>query len=410
MSTVPTIVIDGITFQLLGRAKKSERYNLVVQIRSIDMEGKERDFWTYRSNSELGLWRLCMKTTEFSATFYKGENDYVQASLIHLSLQRFLNECSFSLPYINIHGKEFELCVCATATNSSCGMNEAKDEIDDLGRVISQELPFQKLVDIDEQGIAGCGLIPYGMDDHDVDEILSKFSKEFEAEFEMDKSSLNLLFSYHFDFEEIVDGDATVYSITLRRKQKHKSLKTNEVNLYFSKAKLTPKPDSYFDYGDMEENVSRICSQDFHIFPFLLTTSSVKITPFGLYSNYIPCGIFICKLFDYHSDEYPQCTLTEKKHHRCTNMYSYIGRRYADIFPIKNIIQGFSVVCIEEEKEEKKEEVLKLVLKRKPKEIKEVLKLVLKRKPTAKSKTKKGGKRKRKTSKRKTIYKIKFRS
>ena len=345
----PLIVIDGITFQLIKRARLDKRYSLVVQIRSTDKDKKERKFWTYRSNSELGIWRLCIEET-INGSLYKGIVDYVQSSLLHLSLQRLLNEYAAELPYQEVHsqrGKRLDLCFCAMASMANCGMDEAKREIDSVDRVISHETPFHNLFELKTKGYMDCGGISSHTDDTDVDKVLSGFSEEFEQEFEVDNTKLTLLFTYDFDFENVINGTASVYSITLRRKQPNADLKTNEVNLCFTKAKLIEDPNSDFRGNrSMQRNLTRICNQDFHIFPFLLTTPSAQITPFGLYSEYIPCGVFICKLFDYYDT---QCTITERKEHRCTQLYAYIGRRYAEVFPIKNIIQDFKETCIVED-------------------------------------------------------------
>ena len=53
-------------------------------------------------------------------------------------------------------------------------------------------------------------------------------------------------------------------------------------------------------------------------------------------------------MFDYSTDENMQCTLEEVRVGRCTPKYSFIGARYENIFPLKEIIEN------NEKKEDKK--------------------------------------------------------
>ena len=89
----PEIIIDGITFKLLNKYEDDNDY-LIVNLISNNTDS----FSCYRSNSELGMWRLCSRTddpTGKSGQLYKGHEltnyDYVQTTLIHIILQIFIN-------------------------------------------------------------------------------------------------------------------------------------------------------------------------------------------------------------------------------------------------------------------------------------------------------------------------------
>ncbi len=101
-----TIKIDGINFELLYRGKidKNSEYNL-VKIKSTN-DSKSSEFICYNSNSELGLWRLGVKNKDssnrswcksdfevgkFEDTLSK-DGDYVSSTLIHMNLQKFIQE------------------------------------------------------------------------------------------------------------------------------------------------------------------------------------------------------------------------------------------------------------------------------------------------------------------------------
>jgi hypothetical protein len=85
-------------------------------------------------------------------------------------------------------------------------------------------------------------------------------------------------------------------------------------------------------YGkNYPRNEDKFCGKDKrHFMPFLLTTTDSLCTPIGLYSKYIPAGVYICKMFDYRD----QCTLNERR--ECLierSDYVYIGDRYKNVFP-----------------------------------------------------------------------------
>ena len=63
--TLPTIVINGIKFVLIARYQK-ESGRTIVQIQSIIPFGNVEhitDFFVYRSNSEMGQFRLCAENS-----------------------------------------------------------------------------------------------------------------------------------------------------------------------------------------------------------------------------------------------------------------------------------------------------------------------------------------------------------
>ena len=77
----------------------------------------------------------------------------------------------------------------------------------------------------------------------------------------------------------------------------------------------------------------------------MLTIPDVKINDYGLYDKYIPCGLYICKLFDYSHPSNNQCSQEEKERGMCNDTYSYIGNRYDELFPLKEAIESFQSSC-----------------------------------------------------------------
>jgi len=72
------ITIDTIKFKLIEKTTLSNGY-IVVRIQSFGtlfVTNKPlADFWVYRSNSELGFWRLCSSVSDNPEQMYKGDPD-----------------------------------------------------------------------------------------------------------------------------------------------------------------------------------------------------------------------------------------------------------------------------------------------------------------------------------------------
>ena len=88
--------IENFTFILLSK-QKDAIYNYVI----VNIEETGKIYKYYTSNSELGIWRLCLirpedknnyKGTDFYINNFFVKHDYVQNTLIHLELQDFINE------------------------------------------------------------------------------------------------------------------------------------------------------------------------------------------------------------------------------------------------------------------------------------------------------------------------------
>lgn len=83
------------------------------------------------------------------------------------------------------------------------------------------------------------------------------------------------------------------------------------------------------------QNVKRVCDTETHYMPIILTVPGAKANRFGIYDKYINSGSYVCKMFDYHY----QCFPDETSVGQCTGKYTYIGHRYTMLFPFKNIIE-----------------------------------------------------------------------
>ena len=338
-----TIRIDDFTFTLLLNVKNIiPGYENIIKIQ-VSSSNINLIIWVYQSNSELGLWRLCsfiMTPDNHQISLNKGDVDYVQSSLIHLDLQKFINENIINIPSED-YNKDNHKCICLDKdfnhpqfTHNDCeNKNMLIQKIDDImsektNRPIFEE-PFLSL---DNE-------IKCGQPHEDVNKYLQCFSINLEEQFIM--GTITKIHNHIFIFKDKIKSKGEIYSIELNRKITYSNSKTNNILLYVLITKL-----SIFGFNaildeKLRKNMSIICGKQKHIFPFLLTPKKCKINYYGLYSNYIPCGVFICKLFDYNF----QCSKSENLKQKCIDHYTYIGSRYNNLFPLKQTIEHMQSSC-----------------------------------------------------------------
>jgi len=386
----PTITIDGRKFSLI---KKMFNYNrALVNIQSESADGIV-PFWAYASFSEVGLWRLCVYDEN---QLFKGI-DYAQSSLIHLDLQEFINRNLVNLPEVVLTEEQIvSECGCSTATaynikdqlTERCKANviDIYDTIESHERAINIPV-FQSII---KKHIT-CGQ-PLTMAQ------IANMSSIIETAYEC-ADNLTKLYPHQFEFNNrketgiskinvvgdvyrvsligknisITDGQSKAlneWKSKLAKAEAEANPKKNEFNIFYYNSKISeildsvkplPNLELYFFAGRLENlsvesenvdaglpshiyrNLNMVCGKPLHIFPFLLTTADSTVNHLGIYTKYVEAGAFICKLFDY--DE--QCANDEGTI-KCTPAYSYIGERYAKMYPYNQLIgkiQG-QTVCV----------------------------------------------------------------
>jgi len=353
------IKINNIEFKLIKK-RHSDNYLLVNIIskflHSVNKKFVTHNFWVYGSNSELGLWRYCT-TVEGEGILYKGnfsssngyEFDYVQSTLIHLKLQEFI---TVNLELLIDEGfKEPPICASTSDENFSI--------IDSPNRQIKEE-PF-----IDFQQFLKCGervtinpLLEYeeGMIEYNGNlvpnnpkSLIREFSNEFRKSHKIVEGSVKIVIChYFFNFQDRINVVGSINKVELARHilepdPDEPGHDTNFVTLYYFDVKLTNSSESLED--QYSRNIQNVCSLDYHFAPFLLTTPDVVCNYMGLYDKYIPCGSYICKLFDYSSEFILQCTDEEIAQGKCSPIYSYVGKRYDGIFPFDYILELKKAEC-----------------------------------------------------------------
>ena len=350
-----SIIIDDIQFTLLFMTRLNENYEKIIKIKvNVLNERRETkiypDFWVYQSNSELGLWRLCIfsdqrrtRVAEGIFTPFDKGIDYVQSTLIHLELQKFINKNIHNIR-IEEFDPELHKCICFERFNG-CNQpfpDEFEDEVPLIDMIINDEEtrpiyeePFKL---IDQQ-------LTCGKENPRINDILRDFSINFKEQYNI--IDVICVDKHSFIFMNIIKSNGYIFSIELERKSYLSDSKTNRILLYVMVTQLKTHNISESEYS---ENIINICGKLFHIFPFLLIPSGSKINFYGIYEHYIPSGIFICKLFDYTR----QCLREEIISNECTQSYTYIGNRYYNLFPLLELVEYLQSTCSIKSKTSKK--------------------------------------------------------
>jgi len=323
------ILIDEITFTLLKRGKHND--NEVVHIESELKDGHKTKFWVYRSTSELGVWRYCKDIG--TGQLNKG-NDYVQATCVHFELQNHINTNLSSLKF----QIKKEHCMCDVAWRDS--RDDYNVNCNQIDQVVSNEdrkscqfvEPFNSMRD------HLCG------EDRDMSlalkkEYYDKCSASFEDIYKIE-SIKRVVKNYSFSLQDVINTQSSIWEITLSRKTQleGEDNDANTIKMFCVASEFFKGQNRLYERPEYRKQfvTSLSAANNFHICPCLVTTlEGLKISQYGIYSKFIPCGMYVCKLFDYIT----QCSVEETSLQQCTTKYAYIGNRYRELFPNKELLE-----------------------------------------------------------------------
>ena len=124
--------------------------------------------------------------------------------------------------------------------------------------------------------------------------------------------------------------------VTLKDKHSEETIIMFYKKMFFSK--LNSDDAKSREQKEYNNNISKITNNgNEHFVVILVIPSTANCLSNGLYTEYIHLGIFVCKPFEYTSS-------INSRNTKCTKDYSYVGYRYVNIFPIKNIETGLVAV------------------------------------------------------------------
>jgi hypothetical protein len=288
-----------------------------------------------------------------SYTQYEKFDDYVQTSLIHIKLQEFINNNSI----VYIIGEQ-----PCTGFDYNDGSDDSKiingDGDGDIEKRIISEEPFNifnNLIHCGEYNVnkksGRNNYYSFINDNYNIKynnktdisnnptSLLIEFSQILENLYDI--KSYQFFNLYQTNFIDILNLSGFIGSIILTRKIPVQDSQTNDIELYyFFINKITQLTLINFLTKEQLKTIKyltdKITDNKFHIMPIFLTIPNNSCNKAGLYTKYIPSGNFICKLF-----EYGQQILSEERNYFIGKSYYYIGDRYINIFPYKNIIEYY---------------------------------------------------------------------
>ena len=319
---------------------------------SIDNLYNEIRYTAYRSNSAIGFWHLKLKV--YSGQYVKGP-DYVQSALLHPGLQVYFSAWNTNKKSLR------ELPTGYNKWNSDEMKDETYDEIVDKNRCLNNLsiLPeniqvFKNYNDLEQ---SKCG------NKENKYKLLLMLSKTLSDMFASKVSKPALMYkNYIYDYSSNGERIYILGDIYL--------IQFDTIVLYYLQYKMDIFKTIDFTKGNEPKNEwgnplqSKIVNE-IHRFgddvipkfiPILLTTSTNSITKSGLNTEYISAGDYICKAFDYGSNEHTRQTPFQNKGHGSKKnknynpknflphedfpkpigilgTYYYIGFKYDEIFP-----------------------------------------------------------------------------
>ena len=334
---IPTTNISNYTYALnYFYPNYSENRGLLNITSKNNITNYTKNFNLYKSNSEMGMWRLCFRL--WNDQLYKGEYDYVQQSFINIELQKFINlnidkvkkvgkiDCDDkikdeNLSKINIIEKISE--------NNKYTVNKYNiyNHINDINRKIEIDI-FNEYAKLHK-----CGNAERTSSDNltkALDILTNNMKNQYSIQGNPEEVYKNYKFTINTDStinKTEVNLDGNIYRIILKNNKNN-----NLLYLYYLNYNLKINTIYYTDPIFYSKNQD-IMKTNYFI-PIMLVPDNSEITEYGTYSKYIVAGNYICKILDY----YEQCTIDEKKETICWQTYIFIGERYNKIFPF-NILK-----------------------------------------------------------------------
>lgn len=329
-----TIDIDDYRFTLISKTNgdgKAYMYDLkngfvedrnkvVIESEKIENPGEKQRFYAYTSVSELGIWRFCIANQK--GHLQKFDN-YIQATLLDIRLQSFINENFHSLPFAEFKDTRTrpELKDSTVNPNGAISCLSDFDTFTRLsGRISNRWIPIfpPNLLRIEDK---------------------SNFLK---SNYNLLADSFERKINYAISLDNYT-ANVEIHEITATRKTETKELPESIV---FQIGK--------FNLDVAEHNIHR---EGYYIFNIILP--STKINEFGLYTNYISgtCQNPYSKSYSNLEDNYISKALNYKEQPKADNYkqteqtnteienihsehYFFTAYKNDTIFPIEEI-RGF---------------------------------------------------------------------
>ena len=264
----------------------------------------------------------------FGNLFVKGI-DYIQSSTIDFRLQKFIN---INYTFLNINESKVNKLIIL---NDVYMLLIIHDHLYDKSRVI-KKIPFNEYDKNNK-----CGSSNIFTNYSQIINKLQCLSKSIKKLYKIGNKILIL----NYKNEKLNDAGnlQTYFKLSIYKIELININNNDTIYLYYMLVDICAFTGNLFyiddefnteknKYNDLSEIENKKCIyRNFHV-PIFLTTPDAKITKFGTFSKYIPAGDYVCKFMDYTN----QCSYEEGKN-RCNKKYSFIAKRYKDIYPLSDL-------------------------------------------------------------------------
>jgi hypothetical protein len=337
------ITIDGVTFTLLYKSIADnlvyhlsdaeivechrdcgfpvivENLRDVVQFRSTDQDGNTIILHAYRSTSELGIWRLGY-LNRIKCMLNKFNLDYIQGTVIHHELQKFINENLDAVPYMpeNITGTIF----AENHPRNKPFVDSVPEGSEERKKHVFILLKFptpseeayidhverKKTVSPFSDIKSRCDI---KIGERQIFKDLQNLTRKIRLKYTIDMESNRVIIEYPFESltDNMKNGVIQINTIRFLPKKSH----DKPVILVYCKYSL--------EYGENSTHAT-----GYYGIALLQDDTCNK---YGIYKSFIEAGIYICKPVVYKS----KCSLDPSVMKSCNRLYAFVGNRYNDVAP-----------------------------------------------------------------------------
>lgn len=341
-----SIIIENIEFTLIYKTVThetgvyepiyklppvTEEISRIVKIKSVNLDNRyEEFFWVYLSLSELGVWRFLCYDKPTSTRYDKGK-EYVQSTCVNMYLQKHIHLFYDRLDEIVSPHEDL-----ANISRSQPGFTSITEQNINITQKYINRHSFvlhdsnrEKYL-LDNKNIpVKCGITTRTTEENVIKQIQST-SRYLEDNYII--IGHEELFRYNFIFRDVINSNNIVMKVTLKNKNTDESIILFYKKMFFSELNsIAPPSREQITYDKTIDTITN--DGNVHFVVILVIPSTAYCLSNSLYSEYIHLGIYVCKPFEYTRGLNSRTT-------QCTKDYSYVGYRYENIFPIKNIENG----------------------------------------------------------------------
>ena len=330
---IKKIVIDD--YEFIGKNKGYKELRKIVCLK-INKKGETKieEVYYYTSLSELNFWRVLAMNGD---AYHKG-TDYVLGTLVHIELQKYIDEIFNELPDMTQEDLEIPNNIKYQDVHSKIILTS------EINHKTDYEFKYENRLRNLEIPLPDCGNFNYSIpiqvkkliDEKFKSKYIAKLEKKFIMKYNKIIPVLDFISTYG-----IIKICGKIYSIELHNKDNSNDILIFTYIYYNLRAGYQTPYGEFYDIQKVSDDFEMLEGEKIPLFtkhkklaPISLIEQKSKITDLGLNSRIVPMGSYICKILDYST----QVNEYEKLKYLLFDNYSrqkycYIGTRFDNIYP-----------------------------------------------------------------------------